>query len=221
MPVVQGVKEDQADIPPAGLASYKREQDKLTDDLRRQALQGVLRQHQLHGRAGRPRGRCARPAGPGRRTRSSSSPATTATTSGEHGLWQKMSLFEESSPRAAADRRPGRRRQRGRRRSRPSRQVDLFPTLAELCGVKTPGEPAGPEPGADAQGPVRRRPRLGPHAGDARRRTRTGRRSRPTSAPKGGGSSATACAPALAIHRMGRGAAGPRALRPRRRSARI
>ncbi|HEU5117986.1 MAG TPA: sulfatase-like hydrolase/transferase, partial [Isosphaeraceae bacterium] len=39
MPVVQGVKEDQKDIPPPGLASYKKEQDKLTDDLRRQCLQ--------------------------------------------------------------------------------------------------------------------------------------------------------------------------------------
>ena len=33
--MVQGVKEDQADIPAAGLGSYKKEQDKLTDDLRR------------------------------------------------------------------------------------------------------------------------------------------------------------------------------------------
>src|SRR3954464_8341271 len=36
MPVVREVKEDQADIPPAGLGSSKREEDKLTDDLRRQ-----------------------------------------------------------------------------------------------------------------------------------------------------------------------------------------
>ena len=39
MPVVQGVKEDQADIPPAALASYKNEHDRLTDDLRRQCVQ--------------------------------------------------------------------------------------------------------------------------------------------------------------------------------------
>ena len=42
MRVVPGVKEDQADIPPAGLGSYKKEQDQLTDDLRRQALQAYL-----------------------------------------------------------------------------------------------------------------------------------------------------------------------------------
>src|SRR5688500_16662007 len=39
MRVVQGVKEDQADLPQAALGSYKREQDQFTDDLRRQALQ--------------------------------------------------------------------------------------------------------------------------------------------------------------------------------------
>ena len=39
MRVVTGVKEDQADIPAPALMSYKREQDALTDDLRRQALQ--------------------------------------------------------------------------------------------------------------------------------------------------------------------------------------
>ncbi len=41
MPVVQGVKEDQADIPAPGLGSYKKEQDKLTDDLRREARQAT------------------------------------------------------------------------------------------------------------------------------------------------------------------------------------
>ncbi len=39
MPVVTGVKEDQADLPAAALGSYKKEQDILTDPLRRQALQ--------------------------------------------------------------------------------------------------------------------------------------------------------------------------------------
>ena len=39
MPVVQGVKEDQADMPAPALGSYKKEQEKLTDDLRRQCVQ--------------------------------------------------------------------------------------------------------------------------------------------------------------------------------------
>ena len=66
MPVVQGVKEDQADIPPAGLASYKREQDKLTDDLRRQALQAYYASISfMDAQVGRVVGR-ARPPGAGR-----------------------------------------------------------------------------------------------------------------------------------------------------------
>ena len=39
MPVVRNVVEDQADLPAAALGSYKKEQDKLTDDLRRQCVQ--------------------------------------------------------------------------------------------------------------------------------------------------------------------------------------
>src|SRR6185369_17169725 len=39
MPVVHGVKEDQADLPVAALGSHKVEQEKLTDDLRRQCRQ--------------------------------------------------------------------------------------------------------------------------------------------------------------------------------------
>ncbi len=42
LPVVTGVAEDQKDIPPAALQSYKKEQDKLTDELRRQALQAYF-----------------------------------------------------------------------------------------------------------------------------------------------------------------------------------
>jgi hypothetical protein len=42
MPVVQGAKEDQAEIPPAGLASDKKEQANLTDDLRRRSRQAYF-----------------------------------------------------------------------------------------------------------------------------------------------------------------------------------
>ena len=40
MPVVEGVKEDQADIPPPGLGSQKKEQNNMTDDLRRGIIIG-------------------------------------------------------------------------------------------------------------------------------------------------------------------------------------
>ena len=96
MPVVQGIEEDQADIPAAGLGSQKKEQEKLTDDLRRKCRQAyyasisfmdtqvgvVVDSLERHGLADN---------------------TVIVFTSdhgyhmGEHGLWQKMSLFEESS----------------------------------------------------------------------------------------------------------------------------
>ena len=56
---------------------------------------------------------------------------------GEHGLWQKMTLFEESSPRAARDRGTG---HEGRRPGCPRlvESIDVYPTLADLCGLPAP-----------------------------------------------------------------------------------
>ena len=79
MPVVQGVKEDQADIPPAGLASYKKEQDKLTDELRRECRQAY--NASISSWMRRSAGWWTRWIAWGSpRTRSSSSPAITAIT---------------------------------------------------------------------------------------------------------------------------------------------
>jgi len=141
MPVAQGVKQDQADIPPAGLASYKQEQDKLTDDLRRQCRQAYSASISFMD------------AQVGRVVKALDDLGLAENTiivftsdhgyhMGEHGLWQKQSLFEESArvpllivaPGASA---------KGVAAKSPVSHVDLFPTLAELCGIKPPSNIQG------------------------------------------------------------------------------
>ena len=96
MRVVQGVEEDQADLPPAAIGSYKREQDKLTDDLRRQCLQAYYASISfMDAQVGRVIEALDR-------LDLADNTIIVFTSdhgyhTGEHGLWQKMSLFEESA----------------------------------------------------------------------------------------------------------------------------
>ena len=136
MPVVQGVKEDQADLPPAALGSHKKEQEKLTDDLRRQTVQAYLASISfMDAQVGRVVNALDR-LGLAENT-------VIVFTSdhgyhmGEHGLWQKMSLFEESARVPLLIVAPGVSAKGGVAKS-PVGHIDLFPTLAELCGVKPP-----------------------------------------------------------------------------------
>jgi arylsulfatase A-like enzyme len=136
MPLVQDIKEDQADIPAAGLASYKREQDKLTDDLRRQCMQAYYASISfMDAQVGQVVDALDR-------LGLADNTIIVFTSDhgyhmGEHGLWQKMSLFEESArvpmlivaPGVAAP---------GTVARSPVGHIDLYPTLTELCGVKPP-----------------------------------------------------------------------------------
>ena len=141
MPVVQGVQEDQADIPPAGLASYKKEQDKLTDDLRRQCRQAYNASISfMDAQVGRVVAALDR-------LGLADNTIIVFTSDhgyhmGEHGLWQKMSLFEESSRVPLLIVAPGV-ATKGGVAAAPVSHVDLFPTLTELCGVKPPANVQG------------------------------------------------------------------------------
>jgi arylsulfatase A-like enzyme len=135
MPVVRGVKKDQADIPPVALQSYKTP-PKMTDDQRRECVQGYRAAISfMDTQVGHVVDALDR-LGLAKNT-------VIVFTSdhgyhmGEHGLWQKMSIFEESArvpllivaPKTSKS---------GAVARTPVGLIDLYPTLTQLCGVKAP-----------------------------------------------------------------------------------
>jgi arylsulfatase A-like enzyme len=136
MPLVTGVAEDQKDMPKAALGSRKAEQDAMTDAQRRQAQQAYRASISfLDAQVGRVLDALDK-------TGLAESTIVVFTSDhgyhmGEHGLYQKMSLFEESARVPLLIAAPGRCEAGGVAKA-PVSHVDLFPTLAALCGVEAP-----------------------------------------------------------------------------------
>ncbi len=141
MRIVPDVKADQADLPAAALGSYKREQDNLTDDLRREALQAYYASISfMDTQVGVVIDALDR-------LGLADSTVIVFTSdhgyhTGEHGLWQKQSLFEESARVPLLVVAPGVSAKNTVART-PVSQLDLYPTLAELAGVKAPANLQG------------------------------------------------------------------------------
>lgn len=141
MPVPLGIEAYRDKVPPAALGSYKREQDKLTDESRREVIQSYYASISfMDAQVGRVVAALDR--------LGLADQTVIVFTSdhgyhmGEHGLWQKMSLFEESARVPMLVVAPGVAAGGGVVES-PVSQLDLYPTLAELCGIETPGNLQG------------------------------------------------------------------------------
>lgn len=140
MPIHRSVDEDQSDLPKLATESRKAFETKFTDELRREAIQAyyasatfmdaqvgrVLDAIDQHGMADR---------------------TIIVFTSdhgyhlGDHQLWQKMSLFEQSARVPLIIAGPG--IENGAVCKSPVGLVDLYPTLANLCSVKLIDEVQG------------------------------------------------------------------------------
>ncbi|MBL4884944.1 MAG: sulfatase [Planctomycetaceae bacterium] len=136
MPLIQGVAEDIKDLPKHALGSHKKEHDLLTDDLRQQAIQAYFASITfMDAQVGRILDKL-KDLGLAENT-------IVVFTSdhgyhlGEHGLWQKMSLFEESARVPMIISAPGH-SAKGQTANTPVGLIDLYPTLTSLCGVKAP-----------------------------------------------------------------------------------
>ncbi|MEZ6087658.1 MAG: sulfatase [Pirellulaceae bacterium] len=136
MPIVEGWEQDQEDIPKPALRSHKKEHDLLNDDLRRQAIQAYFASITfMDAQVGRVLDTLDR-------LNLTDNTIVVFTSDhgyhlGEHGLWQKQSLFEESARVPLIIAGPGVKKPGSVART-PVGLIDLYPTLAAACNVPAP-----------------------------------------------------------------------------------
>lgn len=140
MPVVQGVEQDVQDLPADALGSHKKDHELLTDKLRREAIQAYYASTTfMDAQVGAVLDALDE-------TGLADNTIVVFTSDhgyhlGEHGLWQKMSLFEQSARVPMIITAPG--IQGGKVAQTPVGLIDLYPTLTELCGVTAPANLQG------------------------------------------------------------------------------
>lgn len=140
MPLVDGVEEDVQDVPAAALLSHKREHDLLNDQLRRECIQAYYASTTfMDAQVGKILDKL-------RETGLEKNTVVVFTSDhgyhlGEKGLWQKMSLFEQSARVPLIITAPG--MSAGETAEAPAGLVDLYPTLTEICGVPVESEITG------------------------------------------------------------------------------
>ena len=136
MPLVKGVEEDIKDLPADALGSHKKEHELLTDELRQKAIQAYFASITfMDAQVGRVLDTLEQ-------LDLADNTIVVFTSDhgyhlGEHGLWQKMSLFEQSARVPLIIAAPGQAKE-GAVAQTPVGLIDLYPTLTELCNVPAP-----------------------------------------------------------------------------------
>ena len=136
IPLATGPMKDQEGVPPAAYMSYKKEQDKLDDNLRREARQGYFASTSfMDAQVGQVVDALER-LGLADKTIIVFH-SDHGYHLGEHGLWQKQSIWEGSTRVPLIICVPGA-TQKGKTCPRTVELVDLHATLTDLCGIEAP-----------------------------------------------------------------------------------
>lgn len=141
MPLTKDIENDRLDIPAPGLASKKNEQETMTDELKQEAIHAYFASVTfMDAQVGKIIAALDK-------LGLADNTIIVFTSDhgyhlGEHGLWQKMSLFEESARVPLLMVVPGMTAPKSVIKS-PVSHIDLYPTLTELAQVSQPSNLQG------------------------------------------------------------------------------